>query len=71
MTKAELWADARWRTAHWGRKRGRPWSNADYDLACLMMLYKRSPAEMEAKLKRSWGAITMKLEYRPKKRRLL
>ena len=61
----DLWAVPSWAKQHWGGRRGQPWSEAEYDLACTMRFYRRGPSEVAAAIGRTKGSVTGKLGYWP------
>lgn len=63
MTKAECWADPEWKAAHWGDRKGRPWTSAEHDQALTMRFYKKTDAQIAAALDRSEGSVMAKLGY--------
>ncbi len=61
----KLWADHAWSRPRWGNRRGQPWSEAEYDKACLMRLYRRSTAQIARELGRTEKSVNGKLGYWP------
>lgn len=63
MTKSELWADPEWCQQHWGRRKGRPWTEAEINKAISMRFYRATDEEIASELGRSVRSVIGKIGY--------
>ncbi len=63
MNKSECWANPEWCARNWGNRRGKPWTEEEYNKALTMRLFKKTDAEIALELGRTQRSVEGKLGY--------
>jgi hypothetical protein len=59
----KLWSDPIWCAAHWGNRRGKPWSAEELTTANNMRAAGKSDADISVCVSRTQKSVTAKLGY--------